>query len=134
MESKDEIIYVVGEELNRFEFENGIVFIYKDPTPTEVMKYKDNLQYRRHGKEFTTKSTRQQLVLADTILIDTKGLGFKDTEGKIKPLNKNTKAAEIAHKSIEGQAPQSWKDLVPARLKSFFIERIFVMMEEEEKN
>lgn len=134
MSSKKSIVYVVGEETKTWEFENGVVFFYEEPTTQQIVSYKDGIHYRRRGKEFVARSTERQIILADEILRDVGGLGFKALEGEIKVLDKNTKPAEIAHLKIEGVSPKSWKDLIPAIMKTQFIEGLLGGIEEQAKN
>jgi len=128
------IIEIVGEETKRWEFESGIVFIYREPSTREIVNYKNSIHYRRRGKDFVTKAAEPQIVLADAILIDVEGLGFPDLKKKPVPLTKNTTAEEMAHLKTEGGPPRNWKELVPARLKTRFIDELIVGVEEEEKN
>ena len=132
--NKKEVIEIVGQATKQWESEIGLVFIYREPTSREVINYKNNIGFRRRGKDFISKSAEQQLTLADAILIDAEGLGYRTPEGKVETLDKMTKPADIAHLKIDGQSPQNWKDLIPATRKIQFIESIITGLEESEKN
>jgi len=132
--NKKEVIEIVGEETKRWESETGLVFIYREPSSREIINYKNSIQFRRRGKDFISKSAEQQLALADAILIDAEGLGYRTPEGKVEILDKTTKLADIAHLKVDGQSPRSWKDLIPATRKTQFIESIITGLEESEKN
>jgi len=129
-----EIIYVVGEESKRWEFDSGIVILYREPTTREIINYRDQIKYRRSGKGFTAQSAERQIALADAIIEDVEGIGFKDKDGKVKRLERSVSAAEISHLKVDGTAPRGWKDLVPANLKCQFIDGLMGGIEEEEKN
>jgi len=132
--NKKEIIEIVGEETKKWESETGLIFIYREPTSREIINYKNSIQFRRQGKDFISKSAEQQLTLADAILVDAEGLGYRTPEGKIEILDKATKPADIAHLKVDGTPPRTWKDLIPATRKTQFIESIITGLEESEKN
>lgn len=134
MNTKKEINYIIGEEEKLWEFEGGVGFFYREPTTREIVNYKNSVRFRRQGKDFISKAAEQQLVLADAIIVDLAGFGIKDLENKLCPLDKNTKPADIAHLKVDGAAPRSWKDLIPANLKFQFIEGLLGGTEEQEKN
>lgn len=129
-----EVIEIVGEEVKRWEFEDGIVFIYREPDTREIVKYNDSIKFSRRGKNFTTQSAESQIVLADTILIDVEGLGYRDPKKKVFALTCKTIPEEIAHLKVDGMAPRSWKDLIPPRRKTRFISELMAGTEELEKN
>jgi len=127
-------IMIAGEEELRYELENGLVFIHRPLTAKEMINYKNSIGYRRRGKVMITKSAEQQIKLADKIMLNIEGLGYRDPSGKVRVLNKDTKAADISHLKVDGVAPKSWKELVPALSKFQFIEGLIAGLEETEKN
>lgn len=130
----ENIIEIAGEEKLFFELENGLKFFYRSPTSREIVNYKNSIKYRRQGKTFRTESAEQMLRLADSILTDVAGLGYRDSAGNVSVLDKNTRPADIAHLKVDGAAPATWRDLVPAIRKIQFIEGVLAGLEDEEKN
>ncbi len=127
---------VLGLAEKRYEFEDGLVVVYREPSSKEVVDYNNSIYFRRRGKSYSTNLGEPQLALADKIIVDLENTVFVDAEGKQRPLNKSTKASELAHLKLgeEGRAPKSWKELLPAARKSQFISAVMGGMEEEEKN
>jgi hypothetical protein len=128
-------MYIVGEN-QRFVFDDDTVFIYREPTASEIVNYTNSIQIKRKGKAFQSKAGAQQLALADTILIDVEGFGYRGKDGKkIIPLNKDTKPEDIAHLAPDGIGPPiTWKYLIPATRKQVFIGQLIQESEEDEKN
>lgn len=128
---------VLGQDLQRYQFENGVVFVYRQPTTSEFVRYKNSVQIRRQGKAFSTKAAEQQLELADRILVDVEKFGYVGADGKQKALDKNTKSDDLAHFKIDGKSPKNWKEaiiLLRPPMMFQFIESVLAGMEEEEKN
>lgn len=135
MENSDnKIVEMVGEVSRRYEFDDGLVFIHRNPTTREIVNYKNNVTFRRQGKGIKTQAAQQQLALADDILVDVGGLFYPAPDLKARALNKDTKPADIAHIKVEGAAPRAWKELVPAIRKIQFIETLLSGAETLEKN
>jgi hypothetical protein len=128
---------ILTDDNDRYEFENGVVFIYRQPTTREIVNYKNSIKFRRKGKDFTSQSAHQQLALAMEILINVEGAGYRDREGEAKTLDRTTVPEEIAHIQVEGRSPGTWKELLAMRrpLMMFqFIEEVLAGLEEIEKN
>ena len=133
MSGKD-IAIMVGEETNRFELDNGVVLIYRNPTTREYVKFKNSVKVRRSGKDVQVKSTEEELAFADRLIVDIEAVGYKGQDGKTKRLSAKTTAADIAHLKVDGAPPESWKDLVPAHLKSQFVNSLLAGIEEEDRD
>ena len=55
MESSDiKIIEVVGDAEKEYEFDDGLVFVHRDPTAREVINYKNSVAYRRVGADWNS--------------------------------------------------------------------------------
>lgn len=125
---------IVGEEELTVQLDCGLIFTHRPPTAKEIVNYKNSLSFHKKGKAFSTKSAEQQLRLANDIIIDVKNLGYRNADGETEALGKHTRPEDIAHLKVDGAAPRSWKDLVPALQKIQFIEILLAGVEGEEKN
>jgi hypothetical protein len=130
----DEIIYMIGDETNRWKLENGVVFIYRTPTTREIVNYENSIRVRRHGKNITAEASAQQIALADAITVDVEGVGYRDASGKKKRLGPKAGAEDIAHFRLDGQPPATWKDLIPAHFKTQFIRGLLAGLEEQDRD
>jgi hypothetical protein len=130
---KKQFAFVVGRN-RRMQVFPGLVITYREPTSSEVIRYKGQVAYQVKGKEFSTESAAAQIELFDAVALDIEGLGYEDKDGKERELRTSTPVAEIAHCKVEGKAPGAWQDLVPPRVKVKFAETLMAGLEDEAKN
>lgn len=87
------------------------------PTAVELDTFFKN-RFRQQGKRFENQYSAAARALVRKVLLDIEGLQFRDAEGQVRPLNKDTGLTEAdcaKYAACLGQPVHDWRDLVPVQ-------------------